>query len=248
MGLNRVNEDLSDLDAFIASDYLSEVLGVVKSGKEATVYCVRGGSRLDGALVAAKVYRTMKVRQFANASVYTAGRIRQPQKREARAMMRRSAFGQQVAFNRWVAEEYETLNILFYGGVSVPQPLQMTERIILMEYIGNDDDPAPSLNDVELSRDETTAAFGEVIAGIEGMLACDRIHGDLSPYNILYHDGRTRIIDVPQAVDARFNPNAFDLLGRDVENICRHFQRRGIRGDAYGIVQGLWSRYMRSEL
>lgn len=248
MGLNRVNEDLSELDAFVASAYIEDILGVVKSGKEATVYCVRGGERLGNKLIAAKVYRTMKVRQFANAAVYNAGRIRQPQKREARAMMRRTAFGQEAAFGKWVADEYETLNLLYNAGVSVPRPLQMAERIILMEYIGDEEDPAPTLTNVHLSHDEATAAFGEIIASIEQMLACDRIHGDLSPYNVLYHEGRTRIIDVPQAVDARFNPNALDLLDRDVENICRHFERFGVRGDAWRISRGLWARYLRSEL
>jgi RIO kinase 1 len=248
VGLNRVNEDLSELDAFVASAYITDVLGVVKSGKEATVYCVRGGDRLGGRLIAAKVYRTMKVRQFANAAVYNAGRLRQPHKREARAMMRRSAFGQQTAFNKWVGDEYETLNILYNAGVSVPQPLQMAERVILMEYIGDGDEPAPLLNAVNLTQDEARAAFGEIVGSVEQMLACDRIHGDLSPYNVLYHHGRTRIIDVPQSVDARFNPNALDLLQRDVSNICRHFERLGVRGDSDNITRGLWARYLRSEL
>ena len=251
MGLNRVNEDLSELDAFVASAYIEDVLGVVKSGKEATVYCVRGGERLGNKLIAAKVYRSMKVRQFANASVYNAGRLRARggiRNREIRAIENRSRIGRELSFGKWVADEYETLNLLYNAGVSVPQPLQMAERIILMEYIGDEEDPAPPLTNVHLSHDEAVTAFGEIIASIEQMLACDRIHGDLSPYNVLYHEGRTRIIDVPQAVDARFNPNALDLLDRDVENICRHFERFGVRGDAWRISRGLWARYLRSEL
>ena len=98
MGLNRVNEDLADLDVFVGSAVLTEILGVVKSGKEATVYCARGGDRLGGKLVAAKVYRSMKVRQFANAAVYNAGRLRQRHRREERAMENRSRFARDGVF------------------------------------------------------------------------------------------------------------------------------------------------------
>jgi RIO kinase 1 len=248
VGLNRVNEDLADLDTFVGSAVLEDVLGVVKSGKEATVYCARGGVRLGHKLVAAKVYRSMKVRQFSNASTYNAGRLRQPFKREARAMMRRTAFGQEAAFGKWVADEYETLRMLHKAGVSVPEPYMMSERVILMEYIGDDDDPAPNLTNEALADDEARELFEDLMRNIELMLSCDRVHGDLSPYNVLYHAGRARIIDVPQAVDARFNPNALDLLDRDVENICRHFARFGVRADGWRISRDLWARYLRSDL
>lgn len=246
-----MNEDLADLDAFVASATITEILGVVKSGKEATVYCVRGGDIFGGRLIAAKVYRSRKVRQFANAATYNAGRLRARgggRTREIRAIENQSRIGRELAFGKWVADEYETLRLLHAAGVCVPEPLSMTERIILMEYIGDEEDPAPTLTNVDLSPEEATRLFDDLLRNIERMLACDRVHGDLSPYNVLYHEGAARIIDVPQAVDARFNPNAHDLLNRDVENICRHFQRFGVRGDPGRISRGLWSRYLRSEL
>ncbi len=248
LGLNRVNEDLADLDAFVASATITEILGVVKSGKEATVYCVRGGDVFGGRLIAAKVYRSRKVRQFANASVYNAGRLRQRHRREERAMETRTRFGQELAFGKWVADEYETLRLLHGAGVCVPEPLSMTERIILMEYIGDEEDPAPNLTNIDLDAGEGQQLFDVLMRNIELMLSCDRVHGDLSPYNVLYHNGTVRIIDVPQAVDARFNPNALGLLERDVENISRHFARFGVQTDARRIVRGLWARYLRSDL
>jgi RIO kinase 1 len=243
-----VNEDLADLDAFIASATIAEILGVVKSGKEATVYCVRGGDVFAGRLIAAKVYRSRKVRQFANAAVYNAGRLRQRHRREERAMETRTRFGQELAFGKWVADEYETLRLLHNAGVCVPEPLSMTDRIILMEYIGDEEDPAPTLTNIDLEQGEAQGLFDLLIRNIELMLSCDRIHGDLSPYNVLYHDGAVRIIDVPQAVDLRFNPNALDLLNRDLDNICRHFQRFGVQADASRFARNLWDRYLRSEL
>jgi RIO kinase 1 len=254
VGLNRVNEDLADLDTFVGSAVLEEVLGVVKSGKEATVYCARGGERFGHKLVAAKVYRSMKVRQFANASTYNAGRLRSRgmrdgiRSREIRAMQNRSRLGQELSFGKWVADEWETLQLLHRNNVSVPEPYMMSERVILMEYIGDDDDPAPNLTNLDFDAVEAERLFRDIIGDIELMLASDRIHGDLSPYNVLYHEGRVRIIDVPQAVDARFNPNALDLLDRDVDNICRHFARFDVRADAWRISRDLWARYLRSDL
>ena len=55
-----------------------------------------------------------------------------------------------------------------------------------------------------------------------------RIHGDLSPFNILWWQGRPWIIDFPQAVDARMNANSYALLCRDVENVCRFFAKRDV--------------------
>ena len=40
-------------------------------------------------------------------------------------------------------------------------------------------------------------------------------HGDLSAYNVLVHDGRLVLIDLPQAVDLVGNPQGFDYLRRD---------------------------------
>ncbi len=88
----------------------------------------------------------------------------------------------------------------------------------------------------------------KLLSNIEIFLSCDRIHGDLSAYNVLYDQGRLVVIDFPQAIDARTSPHAFDLLRRDVENLCAYFERLQIRADAVGIANDLWSRYTRGRL
>ncbi|MGH7249011.1 MAG: RIO1 family regulatory kinase/ATPase, partial [Pseudomonadota bacterium] len=79
-------------------------------------------------------------------------------------------------------------------------------------------------------------------------LANHRVHGDLSPYNLLYFGRRAIAIDFPQAVDARMNPNARALLSRDLENVCDHFRRAGINADAIRIAEDLWRRYRVGQL
>jgi serine/threonine-protein kinase RIO1 len=51
------------------------------------------------------------------------------------------------------------------------------------------------------------------------------------------------VIDFPQAIDARFNQNASGLLQRDIGNICRYFERYGIRADADRIAARMWNSY-----
>ncbi len=61
---------------------------------------------------------------------------------------------------------------------------------------------------------------------VEKLLRAFIIHGDLSEYNLVYHDGRLFVIDFPQAVDlssrvdrsAKFESGK-DLLLRDLRKL-----------------------------
>jgi RIO kinase 1 len=237
------------LQAFIDDGTIDEVLGTVKSGKEATVYCCdssrHGGPR--GGLVAAKVYRSHKVRQFANDAAYTSGRIRR-HNRYARAVAQKSRAGREFAFAAWVGAEFTTLQLLHGAGADVPEPIAQSDTVIVMEYVGDDDAPAPMLANVHLDEPEARRVFDRIMRNIELALANDRVHGDLSPHNVLYLEGELRIIDFPQAVDPRFNPNALSLLERDVDTICRFAERHGIDADAHRISRELWGRFLRADL
>lgn len=88
------------------------------------------------------------------------------------------------------------------------------------------------------------------------MLAYGRVHGDLSAYNILYWDGDVTLIDFPQVVNSKVgqgtkhaldcapNPDAYDILARDVIRVCDYFGRFGSRVDVPGLIDNLWSRYV----
>jgi len=53
---------------------------------------------------------------------------------------------------------------------------------------------------------------------------CSLVHGDLSPYNILYFDSKLFIIDVGQAV-VTDHPRAKFFLQRDCTEVSRYFIR-----------------------
>ena len=57
-------------------------------------------------------------------------------------------------------------------------------------------------------------------------------HGDLSAYNILVHEGRLMLIDLPQIVDVVANPQGQAYLQRDCRNVCAWFAARGLDADA----------------
>ena len=90
--------------------------------------------------------------------------------------------------------------------------------------------------------------FDLVLDNVELWLADNIIHGDLSAYNILCWEDSLVVIDFPQAVDPRQNPNAFDLLRRDIENVCNHWEKYGVRENAFDIAHDLWQRWQHGHL
>jgi RIO kinase 1 len=53
-------------------------------------------------------------------------------------------------------------------------------------------------------------------------------HGDLSAFNLMVHDGRLVVIDLPQVVDLVANPRGPEFLERDVRNVSGWFTARGL--------------------
>jgi RIO kinase 1 len=237
----------SALDAFVAEGWISEILHEVKSGKEATVYCCRAQPRAGVDLVAAKVYRSRQRRTFKNDAIYRKGRVI-GDKRVRRAVERKTAFGREAQFGLWVGHEWATLSLLHAAGADVPRPVTCSSNAILMEYVGNVHEPAPLLNDVSLARDDAHNVFTRIMRNVELCLAHNVVHGDLSAFNILWWEGNVTIIDVPQAVDPRVNPNARDLLARDIDNVCHYFSRSGVRADPARLAARLWARFLHAEL
>ena len=65
------------------------------------------------------------------------------------------------------------------------------------------------------------------------------VHADLSAYNLLWWDERLVMIDLPQAVEFTTNPDAFELLRRDVEKVAEWFGRRGRPLDVEAVYSEL---------
>lgn len=239
------------LDSFIDLALITEVLYPLKSGKEASVFVCRAHPDTKAKLLAAKVYKHIRDRGFRNDAVYQEERL-YGNSRERRAYERGTEFGLEVHFMLWVGQEWEHLTKLHRAGVYVPVPVKQAGRAILMEFYGDEDGPCPLLHNADLTRQQAQDAWQLIKANVEMMLQANLVHGDLSPYNILIDASQpsdmVRIIDLPQAVDARFNPNARDLLQRDVDVTYKWFAKRGIRDNSKALVADLWRRWKRAEL
>ncbi len=84
------------LAPFREDELIDEVVSIVKSGKEAVVYCCRGGPKVDAELVAAKVYKPKSFRSFRNDALYREGRVIL-NKRDMRAVAKRTGHGREVS-------------------------------------------------------------------------------------------------------------------------------------------------------
>ncbi len=206
--------------------YVDEALGKINDGKEATVYLCRGGESTDNAYLAAKVFKARVFRNFnTDRSYRNLGKHRD--RRLAKAMKKGSSKGERAFHKEWIASEWRYLNALFDAGVRVPRPYARSEDGVLMEFIGDADGPAPRLVNCQLEGEALKACADRLYADVEIMMSMHIVHGDLSPYNILYN-GEPVIIDVPQAMELDFASNAFSMAQRDLSNLDVYFEKRGV--------------------
>nr|WP_232842224.1 RIO1 family regulatory kinase/ATPase [Terrimesophilobacter mesophilus] len=189
-------------------------------------------------MLAAKRYRTAEHSDFHRSSIYTEGR-RGRDSREGRAVAKKSAFGREVAAARWSLAEFDALCRMWQAGAPVPYPVQVSGTEILMEFIGAGSVAAPRLSQTRDDRDILDGLFGQVVDLMRIFATAGVAHGDLSAYNLLVHEGRVRVIDLPQIVDVVANPQGLDLLHRDCVNICDWFTRRRVACDAEELFADL---------
>ncbi|GGX89453.1 RIO1 protein [Litchfieldella qijiaojingensis] len=209
------------LQPLVDDGMIDEVTTQLMSGKEAQVYVVRCGEHLR----CAKVFKEAKQRSFKQAVQYQEGR-KVRNSRRARAMSKKTRYGQKEQEQAWLNAEVEALYRLASAGVRVPQPYGFVDGVLLMELVADDEGyAAPRLDDVTLSAEQARDYHAQVMADVVRMLCAGLVHGDLSEFNVLVDRQGPVIIDLPQAVDAAGNNNAAMMLERDVDNMRAYFGR-----------------------
>ena len=247
---------LSSLAQFYEQDLITDVLRMVKSGKEATVYCCAADPSTGRELLAAKVYRPRMFRSLKNDVVYRKSRAVRDERgrvvrgdRGWRGASKNTERARAAKVTNWITHEFETQRRLYEAGADVPYPLAQIGNAILMEYVGDEEESAPLLREVDLPREEAEPLFNAILRNIELFLDSDRVHGDLSEYNILYWQGKATVIDFAQAVDPRYNQDeVFSLLLRDIERVCHYFARHGVGAEPEALSLDLWTRYLTGPL
>ena len=230
-----------------------EVIGLLKTGKEAEVFVVRRRSRTDGrsCLLVHKRYRPMSVRKgeleelgfsrartFRNDSEYHEGR-RFRRTRDQRAVERMTDYGKRLLNDRWPDHELRMMQRLWGAGADVPYPVEYIDDGMVMQYLGDESGAAPRLAVARLRDDDLERAYALLVDNLRLLASSGIVHADLSPFNVLWWEGRVWLIDFPQAVDLVLNPHGFDLLHHDVTTMCRWFERRGLDCDAEALFAEL---------
>ena len=228
-----------ELEPFLDEGLITGVVRPVKSGKEASVLLCRSDPSVTGeSLLALKVYHPRERRNLKDTSRYVQGRVISDSMR--RGIARKGRAGRELETGLWIEHEWAVLRFLHDHGVRVPWGIARSHGAILMEWVGDRDEPAPQLRSLRLERDEAEPILDELLRQVRLMLHVNVIHADLSPYNVLLWEGEPWIIDLPQSIDPREHREAEELLRRDVARLCDFFERAGVSRDPDGIAGDLW--------
>lgn len=215
----------------INRNVVSEVNGCLSTGKEANVYHALSISQEEGSeAAAAPVHRAIKVYKtsilvFKDRDKYVTGEYRFRQgysKSNNRAMVK-----------VWAEKEMRNLKRIYASGIPCPEPVQLRLHVLVMEFVGDKKGiPAPRLKDVELIGRDIEARWQLLYLQLLGYMRilyqkCRLVHGDLSEYNVLYHDDKLWLIDVSQSVE-HDHPRSLEFLRMDIKNVSDFFQRKGI--------------------
>jgi len=191
---------------------IHQVQGSLAAGKESKVYVATAP---DGSLRILKIYLTVSA-EFKKRMQYIAGDPRFSDiKRGSRNLM--------VA---WARKEFKNMQAAHAAGVRVPAPIAVKKNVLVMEFIGDSEGtPAPSLVELE---EVTLDDYMQVIEQMSILYQKARlVHADLSEYNIFKTDNGIVLFDFGSAVDIQ-HPNSKQFLVRDVMNINRFFEKRGV--------------------
>lgn len=238
---------MSSLGEFYELRWFDDILRMVKGGKEASVYQVKANANVGVPYLAAKVYRPRQFRNLKKDHLYREGRSQLETDGKVilddgmlHAMEKKTSYGMELLHESWLGSEFKTMQILANAGADIPKPYASGKNAILMDFIGDEDAAAPSLNSINLTFTEAREIFQRVVYNIEICLEHRRIHADLSAYNILYWEGKITLIDFPQAIDPDENHNAYAIFQRDVLRVCEYFAAQGVESNPERLAKTMW--------
>ncbi|MFC4359421.1 serine/threonine-protein kinase Rio1 [Halobium salinum] len=205
---------LAALYKLVQDGHVEAFGGPISTGKEANVYEALGADDRD---VAVKIYR-INSSNFRQMRDYLEGDPR----------FEGIASDKKAVVLAWTRKEYANLKRARKAGVRVPEPIAVERNVLVMELVGLVEDRARRLAEVQVNNPET--AYGVVREYMRRLYAAGLIHGDLSEYNLIIHDGELVVIDLGQAVTVH-HPNAGEFLDRDCRNVANFFSRQGVDTD-----------------
>lgn len=224
--MSKIEDEVFDkptmraLSKLISHGHIDTVDYCMSTGKEANVF---RATTPEGAHVAAKIYR-VHTSSFRSHEEYIWG---DPRFKAAGASKREIV-------SIWANKEFKNLSRFLDAGCRVPTPITVRDNVLLMEFVGEEGLPAPTLHKVQL--DESQPIIDTLVRWVkrawqDGTL----VHGDLSEYNVMVMPEELVVIDTAQSVVSN-HPRARELLDRDVDNLVRYAKKKGLDPDREAMM------------
>lgn len=219
----------------LSSGFLELIDGCLSTGKEANVYYAKpghaaapAGQHAKGPLLpesatnvteyAIKIYKT-SILVFKDRDKYVSGEHRWRRgycKSNPRKMVK-----------VWAEKEMRNYRRLWSAGIKCPMPVLLKSHVLIMEFLGQGGWPSPRLKDAGLSERRMREAYVQTVVIMRQMYQlCKLVHGDLSEYNLLWHNNEVYVIDVSQSVEMD-HPSALNFLRKDASNVNDFFRKAG---------------------
>ncbi|KAI0480167.1 RIO1 family-domain-containing protein [Xylariaceae sp. FL0804] len=198
---------------------IDAIHGSISTGKEANVYL---SSAPGDTWRAVKVYRTT-IMAFKDREEYVTGDHR---------FQSRAAKSSADKVKQWAEKEFRNLKRIHSKGIPCPEPIELVGHNLVMGFLGDKKGRAyPKLLKANIPAEESEQIWQQLYVQALGIMRrlyqlCRLVHGDLSEYNILYHDQQLYLLDVSQSVEPD-HPKAFEFLRRDIMNTANFFRKQG---------------------
>jgi len=194
----------------ITDHIIAYVNGSISAGKESVVFWGVDDNKMD---VALKIY-LVSTSNFKKREPYIIGDPRFSNIKK----------GTKNLVYLWAKKEFRNLTQCYDAGLPVPRPLYLVKNVLVMEFIGTNGVPCKSL----LSSAVNKTDYDQAISIIKNLYAKTKlVHGDFSEYNIFKTENGLVVFDLGSGVDLR-HPNAQEFLKRDIYNITKFFNKRGV--------------------
>ena len=198
---------------FLNKGTIDEIHGVVKAGKEARIYW---GKDPDGKELAIKIYLTVSAEFRKGMLPYIEGDPRFAHvRRDTRSLV-----------YAWAQKEFKNLQRAATANVRVPKPIDVSNNVLVMEFIGKNGVSAPLMK--ETFPKNPKRVYQQLLIYVKKLYQKARlVHADLSEYNVMLWNNQPVIFDISQAVLLE-HPMADQFLRRDLENLHRYFKKLNV--------------------